>query len=693
MRPPSSKIRAWVLCLVAALSGVANAASFTVEAPGVLANDSWANWNESSGPSLFIVEQARHGVVNIRSDGGFSYKPADGYQGLDSFKYILCANGRISDPATVTLNASLATPDPVDFGNVLFLGDSITEAGQKAVDGDGNRSWRYSFWKKMIDANNRFAFVGSRTSNNRGPTVYPTYNGAVFENRHEGKWGTTSTERLNTLNSGSYWSDLDRDGSLKAPDTAFILIGSNDLEDLSFGSAAATNFVNRVRQMVTQLQAANPNVAVFLISILPRFVDEDGDGFNEKRIENANYQLANQGMDDLEESNSTTTSTVTYVNVYPFVQNTWLYDGIHPNLLGETNIATITYNKALAVVGGSLPSDPNADPDSDGVRTGVEVAVGRNPLVVDEYPGPIFDDFSNLADGDLAAQPGIWSFAASGGTAIASALADRVELSGAINLRAPLAVDAFSERQAIEFTLQVTGSNEPPDIPEGAGAALYFDDTGKTVVLNGGVWSTLPAAPRSLDRAYLIAFLIDVEQGTYDVRIDGEGVATGLALPDSASKLREARIQHSGAAVATLSRFVFTELEDAPLSYVSWIGGQSSVKLLAGAFDPNADLDADGLPNWLEFLQRSDLLVFSSNATSLGWLPGRTQLEFTLANIARPDDMKIRLMTSEDLVHWAEEDLAVQRVETRSLPERETLTWGPLPSGESRRFWRLEVLW
>ena len=161
-----------------------------------------------------------------------------------------------------------------DFGNVVFIGDSISEGSSIRPNGDGNYSWRYSFWKKMIDEGVSFEFVGSRISNYQGNSAYPNYMGYVFENRHESIWGTTSAERSITL--APYFNDLNRDGSNKTADTAFILLGTNDI----FASTSPLDVRDNIQVLVNGLQNANDTVSVYLISIPPYFdTDTNGDGF------------------------------------------------------------------------------------------------------------------------------------------------------------------------------------------------------------------------------------------------------------------------------------------------------------------------------------------------------------------------------------------------------------------------------
>ena len=59
-------------------------AALNVGAPGILANDS----DPDGDPLTAALERGpAHGSVSVRSDGGFTYTPASGFTGTDSFGY------------------------------------------------------------------------------------------------------------------------------------------------------------------------------------------------------------------------------------------------------------------------------------------------------------------------------------------------------------------------------------------------------------------------------------------------------------------------------------------------------------------------------------------------------------------------------------------------------------------------------
>jgi hypothetical protein len=92
----------------------------TIAAPGVLANDS-----DADGDSLtaVLVSSPAHGALVLDANGGFSYTPAAGYSGGDSFTYKADDAKDDSAAATVTLTIA-ATPAPQT--DVIASGDQGT---------------------------------------------------------------------------------------------------------------------------------------------------------------------------------------------------------------------------------------------------------------------------------------------------------------------------------------------------------------------------------------------------------------------------------------------------------------------------------------------------------------------------------------------------------------------------------------
>lgn len=109
---------------------VTEGAAYDQPAPGVLANDS----SFPVGRSLFatLVGPPAHGALSLMSSGGFSYVPAAGYTGADSFSYQVSDGSQTSSPAMVNISV-------------------ITDLPPQAVDDDAAMQVRVS--RRMVAKN------------------------------------------------------------------------------------------------------------------------------------------------------------------------------------------------------------------------------------------------------------------------------------------------------------------------------------------------------------------------------------------------------------------------------------------------------------------------------------------------------------------------------------------------------------
>lgn len=112
--------------------------TLTVPAPGVLANDGDPDPGDSLRASL--VTGPSHGTVALAVDGSFTYTPATGDVGPDSFTYRASDGSNSTAPATVTI-----TVNPANTAPVAFAGDDQTVAHDvdftlsgSGTDGDGD---------------------------------------------------------------------------------------------------------------------------------------------------------------------------------------------------------------------------------------------------------------------------------------------------------------------------------------------------------------------------------------------------------------------------------------------------------------------------------------------------------------------------------------------------------------------------
>ena len=99
--------------------------ALTVDAPGVLGNDT-INF---ATIGAYDATSVGGGAVALHADGSFSYTPASGYTGFDTFTYTL-TNIAGSDSATVTVQVGIA-PDAVDDSYTAGKNTVLTCAGAR----------------------------------------------------------------------------------------------------------------------------------------------------------------------------------------------------------------------------------------------------------------------------------------------------------------------------------------------------------------------------------------------------------------------------------------------------------------------------------------------------------------------------------------------------------------------------------
>jgi hypothetical protein len=77
--------------------------------PGVLGNDLDA---DGDGLVASLGSAPRHGSLDLSADGSFTYRPDDGFSGIDTFTYAASDGQAASLPALVTLTVGPAPPSP-----------------------------------------------------------------------------------------------------------------------------------------------------------------------------------------------------------------------------------------------------------------------------------------------------------------------------------------------------------------------------------------------------------------------------------------------------------------------------------------------------------------------------------------------------------------------------------------------------
>jgi len=112
----------------------------TVDAPGVLANDSDPN----NDPLTAVeVSDPAHGTLSLDPNGSFVYTPNAGFSGTDTFTYRANDGTADSNTATVTITVNPANDPPAanDDSYALAKGNTLTvpaASGVLANDSDPN---------------------------------------------------------------------------------------------------------------------------------------------------------------------------------------------------------------------------------------------------------------------------------------------------------------------------------------------------------------------------------------------------------------------------------------------------------------------------------------------------------------------------------------------------------------------------
>ena len=118
-------------------SGVSKNVALSVPSPGLLGNDT-----DADGDALIasLATDPAHGVATVASDGSWTYGPAAGYTGPDTFTYTI-TDGYATDSATVTLTVSNDAPAAVADGYSVGKNRGLTvdaAGGVLANDTDAN---------------------------------------------------------------------------------------------------------------------------------------------------------------------------------------------------------------------------------------------------------------------------------------------------------------------------------------------------------------------------------------------------------------------------------------------------------------------------------------------------------------------------------------------------------------------------
>ena len=195
---------------------------------------------------------------------------------------------------------------------ILPLGDSITQGGS------GYASYRRDLWFLLKDKGYNVDFVGSQDD----------FDGDVADNLkdfdldHEGHWAWETGKLDDKLED---WLD---DGPVV--DIVLLHAGTNDF----YRGQSNDSTMQELVSIIGKLRKNNPDVVILLAKIIP--------------MKNKDTSEINERIATLAKGESTKKSPVVIVDQYegyrPLTDN---HDNYHPNIIGESKIATKWFDKLL----------------------------------------------------------------------------------------------------------------------------------------------------------------------------------------------------------------------------------------------------------------------------------------------------------------------------------------------------------
>jgi lysophospholipase L1-like esterase len=206
---------------------------------------------------------------------------------------------------------------------ILCLGDSRVE-GSDTYD-----SYRYEFWRDLIDCNWDFDLVGTEID----PISYPSYQNNNFDANHQGIGGYTTYDVLFELP-----NVLSTIGTV---DIVLLGIGGNDA--LNEGSSSIPNAIENINSIIELIQSNNPQVLILIEQIAP--------GLNSMMTSDLTQALTmfNNDIEVLASNLTTPSSNIIAVDMSYEWQDAYLADDVHYNSIGAEVVAT-RYSNALKTI-------------------------------------------------------------------------------------------------------------------------------------------------------------------------------------------------------------------------------------------------------------------------------------------------------------------------------------------------------
>ena len=198
--------------------------------------------------------------------------------------------------------------------------NAIWTLGASRVEGDPPAfySYRYDLWKRLLDSQWTFDFVGTQTDE----FDYPRYLDKAFDSDHQGHSGWTSED---ILSHASDWLNL-----IDTPD--IVLLSSPGGNDILEGWAVK-NAVTNIEKLLQKIQSYNPEVVVLIEQMAPAKSSFMTDNIN------SSIQSMHDEVNRLCLEYTTARSLVEPIDMADGFKDEFLADDIHYNQKGAIFIA------------------------------------------------------------------------------------------------------------------------------------------------------------------------------------------------------------------------------------------------------------------------------------------------------------------------------------------------------------------
>lgn len=266
---------------------------------------------------------------------------------------------------------------------IMPLGNSITQGNTQYV------SYRYPLWKKLIDSELNFEFVGSHTENDGGTPAFDPYKGQTFSNRNEGHWGWTTDQVLagrDGKGNIAEWADAYK------PDIVLMHLGTNDM----FSNQSIDETIDEIEAVISTIHGKSPGVSIFIAKLIP------ADGQKVGPTTAANIQILNQRIEQLVNEQSAAGPPLILVDQntgFDATEGADTYDGVHPNDSGMEKMAQRWFDAITNEITIPLPVELHSFkgiPSQSGVQLSWETASEQENAFFEVQRGQTASEFKAI---------------------------------------------------------------------------------------------------------------------------------------------------------------------------------------------------------------------------------------------------------------------------------------------------------